>query len=81
MRRTRWRSCGQATLAEAACDIASSSSKLVKAMELDATISVDPIAAVAPPVQVLQVAIKKPEHLITGNNHHHMWPNHLLSGG
>ena len=56
-----WHSCSQATLEEIPCDIASRYRKPIEAMELDATISVDPIAAIAPPVQVLPVAIMKHE--------------------
>ena len=60
---TGWSSCGQASLVEAPCNIDSSSGKPIEAMELDTTIYVDPIAAVAPSIQVLLDAIMKPERL------------------
>ena len=58
-----WHSRGQAALVETPGDTASSSGSPIEAMELDATISVNLIAAVAPPVQVLPVAIMNPEWL------------------
>ena len=48
--RAGWCSHGQVALTEAPCDIDSKPGKLIEAMVLDATISVDPIAAIAPPV-------------------------------
>ena len=41
---------GQTALTEAPCDIDSKPGKSIEAMVLDATISVDPVAAIAPPV-------------------------------